>query len=366
MEATAPRLAPEVPSFDAPAACRVAPRALLRLADWELTEARLRFVAMPVVALVLWSIKPPHTWQALLFSLFCVVICWETDRQIMFSLRRRYPDYRSTLRRLSLQGLLVLANTLALGVVFAVLHHQWLSPGMSFRECYPHCLVHALPATGVVVLVYESAYFFGEWKRYYLRAAQLEKERAVSQLAALKQQVDPHFLFNTLNALAALVGDNEPAQEFLDELANVYRYVLQRRDQATVSVAEEMAFVESYVYLNRIRHQEAVRVSNHLPAAVLTRRLPPLAIQMLVENAIKHNAASPQRPLHIELHADADCVYVRNNVQPKTKLNRGEGLGLRNLQEQFQLLAGCAIEVQATPTQFAVSLPLLTHASRPH
>ena len=366
MEATAPSFAPEVPRFDAPQACRTAPRALLRLAHWELTEARLRFVGMVVVAVVLWGLKPLHTWEALVFNLFCVVVCWETDRQIMFALRRRYPNYRSTLLRLSLQALLVLANTLLLAPGLSVLHNWLLTPHMSFIEAYPRCLSCALPATGVVLLVYESAYFFGEWKRYYLRAAQLEKERAVSQLAALKQQVNPHFLFNTLNTLAALVGDNEPAQDFLDELASVYRYVLQRRDQATVSLAEEMAFVESYVYLNRIRHQDAVRVTSHLPAELLTRRVPPLALQMLVENAIKHNAASPQRPLHIELRAEADCVRVRNNVQPKTTLARGEGLGLRNLQEQFQLLASCAIQVQPGPTHFAVSIPLLTHASRTH
>jgi hypothetical protein len=364
METTAPAFPAAAPRYEAAAACRTAPRALLRLADWELTEARLRFVGMVVVAVVLWGLKPLHTGEALLFSLFCVVVCWETDRQIMFALRRRYPDYRSTLRRLSMQGLLVLGNTLAWGLGLSVLHNWLLTPHMSFAEAYPHCLACALPATGVVLLVYESAYFFGEWKRYYLRAASLEKERAVSQLAALKQQVDPHFLFNTLNTLAALVGDNAPAQEFLDELASVYRYVLSRRDQATVTVAEEMAFVESYVYLNRIRHQEAVRVSSQLPADILQRRVPPLSIQMLVENAIKHNAASLQRPLHIELRADQDFVSVSNNVQPKTTLSRSEGLGLRNLQEQFQLLAGCEIQVQPGPARFAVKLPLLSHASR--
>lgn len=132
----------------------------------------------------------------------------------------------------------------------------------------------------------------------------------------------------------------------------MYRYVLTRRDQATVTLGKEMAFVDSYVYLNRIRHEQAAQVTSHLP---------PLAIQMLVENALKHNAANLQRPLRIELRAEAGYVSVSNNVQPKTKLARGEGVGLRNLQQQFQLLAGRGeVLVQPGPAQFAVKLPLLS------
>ncbi|MCC3160470.1 histidine kinase [Hymenobacter sp. 15J16-1T3B] len=366
MEAPAPPFV--APDYSAADTCRLAPRTWLRLAKWELGEAQLHLLGIPLVALIIWLLHSRGSVAELAFGTFCTAVCWEGDRQIMFALRRRYPNYQSTLIRLSLQALLILAYTLLVNVGMAAVRSWVFMPELQYGQSYASCLLHSLPATAIVLLIYESVYFFQEWKRYYLRTAWLEKERAVSQLAALKQQVDPHFLFNTLNTLAALVGDNEPAQEFLDELANVYRYVLSRRDQATVTLAEEMAFVESYVYLNKIRHQEAVQVLSQLPAAVLQQHVPPLSVQMLVENAIKHNAASPQRPLRIELCEAAGYVQVSNNVQPKTQLARGARLGLRNLQEQFQLLAGREVLVEQDAGRFAVKLPLLTpaHARRTH
>ncbi|MBD2768145.1 histidine kinase [Hymenobacter sp. BT664] len=367
MEAAAPLLSAGPSTLTGAPHHRISPQILLRLDRWELSEPRVRLGGTWAVAVAIWLADGRGPWWlSLLLSLVCTTICWEGNRGILFALRRRFPDFESTTRRLSWQVGACLLYTATAAVLFAGLHYvfepAFLPPVL---EGYWHCLLLALIPTAIVMAIYESTYFFGEWKRYYLRAAWLETERAESQLAALKQQVDPHFLFNTLNTLAALVGDNPPAQAYLDELANVYRYVLTRRDQTTVTIAEEMAFVESYVYLNRIRYEHAVEVDNHLPAEVLQRRVPPLAIQMLVENALKHNAASPQRPLRIELRAEEGYVSVTNNVQPKTKLARGEGVGLRNLQQQFQLLAGREMLIQSGPAQFAVKLPLLNpHASR--
>jgi sensor histidine kinase YesM len=366
MEATAPTFT-ETPAFAVPEARRFSQLLRRRFDCLGMSEPQVRVGGILIVALLISVLREHTAWHSLLFSLFCTAISWEGNRQLFFFLRRRYPNYESTAFRLVLQVWGSLAYMLMMNAVFAVTRNLLPFPRLPFREGYSNCLVYSLTATLLVMTIYESAYFFGEWKRYYLRAAQLEKDRAVSQLAALKQQVDPHFLFNTLNALAALVGDNAPAQEFIDELASVYRYVLTRRDLPTVTVAEEMAFVESYMYLNRIRHQDAVRVVSHLPAEVLQRHVPPLSIQMLVENALKHNAASVPRPLCIELRAEADYLSVTNNVQPKTTLARGPGLGLRNLQEQFQLLAGREVLVQPGVGQFAVQLPLLAaHARHSH
>ena len=365
--AVSPLSTAEAPAFAASESFQISPRVLLRFARWELSEPQVRVGGILVVAALVPLLRGHGNWPHLLFSLFCTICCWEGNRQIFFAMRRAYPSYEMTTTRLIRQGLSCLSYTLTLNLAFALLGSWLLLPVESFWQAYQSCLVCSLTATVVVMAIYESAYFFAEWKRYYLRAAWLEKERAVSQLAALKQQVDPHFLFNGLNTLAALVGDNVPAQEFLDEMASVYRYVLSRKDQPTVTVAEEMAFVESYVYLNKIRHENAVRVSNHLPPAVLQRHVPPLSIQMLVENAIKHNVASTRHPLHIELREEGGYVSVSNNVQPKTKLAKGEQLGLRNLQEQFRLLAGLDVLVRRGATLFEVKLPLLTaHELRHH
>jgi hypothetical protein len=309
----------------------------------------------------------PITGPSLLVNLACTAFSWESLRHLFFWLKRRYPAYDSTAWRLTVQSLLSLGFELGATVAFTWLDN-WLVPARaasSFATGYLANLAYSLPITLLVISLYESVYFFRAWRRSCLRAACLGKAHTRSQVAALRQQVDPHFLFNTLSALSALVGDNAPAQEFIDELARVYRYLLAQRDQPLVTVATEMAFVESYLYLHRIRHQEGMQVVSHLSAEALHRYVPPLAIQLLLENALKHNVASARRPLRIELREEAGHLLVTNNVQPKTTLHLSPGVGLRNLQQQFRLLAGRAVRVQASAARFTVHLPLLDCHAHP-
>ncbi|GAA4492662.1 hypothetical protein GCM10023172_00130 [Hymenobacter ginsengisoli] len=207
--------------------------------------------------------------------------------------------------------------------------------------------------------VYGSGYFFYEWRKTFIRSAELEREGAISQLEALKQQVDPHFLFNSLNTMAALIGDNAPAQDFLGSLASVYRYVLLSKDHSTVPLSQEMTFAEEYLYLNRIRFGEGIQVSRDIAPAALRRHVPPLAVQLLLENALKHNAFDRDAPLRICIRAGEDVLRVTNNVQPKTMLESSTRQGLRNLVNRFRLLTDRPVDIVHGDDEFAVTLPLL-------
>jgi LytS/YehU family sensor histidine kinase len=214
------------------------------------------------------------------------------------------------------------------------------------------------------MLVYESQHFFQQWAANVRRAEQLTRAGVQSQLEALQSQLDPHFLFNSLNTLAALIEPgNRPAQEFVEQLADVYRYVLLSRDKTTVPLAEELAFVDTYVALQKARFRENIRVEQHIPPEALDWHVAPLSVQLLVENALKHNIASRENPLELRLTADPATGYftVENVLQPRLAgLAPSTGTGLRNVQHRYELLnAPQPVEISSTDQWFRVQLPLL-------
>jgi len=200
-----------------------------------------------------------------------------------------------------------------------------------------------------------------------LRAEQLQKETFRAQLELLKSQVDPHFLFNSLNVLNSLIArDTALAQQFLDQLSTVYRLTLDHRDKSVVSLAAELQLVQAYLFLMQTRLGANLQVQLELPPEALALGLPPAALQMLVENAIKHNASTRQKPLLVRIFADGATVVVENNRQPRSSPVVSTGLGLNNIRSRYRLLSPEPVRVAETPTSFRVALPLLplTHEDR--
>lgn len=181
---------------------------------------------------------------------------------------------------------------------------------------------------------------------------------------ALKNQTDPHFLFNSLNSLNGLIGyDDERAREYLIQLSSVFRYTIQERSVVTFS--DEMDFTESYIHLMKIRYGDALCVSiqildNHQEYYIL-----PFAIQTLVENAVKHNIVSLQKPLYLVIKMTEDeTVVVENNLQPRQDMKDGNGLGLSNLNERYWLMFRKDINIQADGSVFRVEIPLIKNLDK--
>ncbi|GAB3941507.1 hypothetical protein GCM10028805_04740 [Spirosoma harenae] len=189
----------------------------------------------------------------------------------------------------------------------------------------------------------------------------LEQEKTEVHIRALQAQVNPHFLFNSLNSLSALIEDDtQKAGVFLDELSSVYRYMLRANDQILISLAAELAFIRSYCHLLQTRHGKALRVECDVAHSFMNRQLPPLTLQMLVENAVKHNMILADYPLTIAITTNEQAqLQVRNNVQRKTVRVASNGVGLTNIWSKYQILNQPVPTIYEDKGLFVVTLPLL-------
>ncbi|MDO7853805.1 sensor histidine kinase [Hymenobacter convexus] len=222
-----------------------------------------------------------------------------------------------------------------------------------------------LAITLIISLFNHSRSFFLSWREAAVRAERAEKETAVARLDSLRRQVDPHFLFNSLNALTSLVEENDPprAVRFIRQLSQVYRYVLDSESQELVPLADEVRFAENYLALQKTRLGDALAVEMDLPPAALNAFfVPPLALQLLLENVIKHNTAFQADPLRVAvtLDAAAHTLTVRNTRRPR-RLAPGEasGQGLKNLAARYAFLTEKAVAIGEEAGEFVVTLPLL-------
>lgn len=205
-------------------------------------------------------------------------------------------------------------------------------------------------------------YFMNQWKKAQLQSELLKAENLRSQLNSLKGQLDPHFLFNNLNVLSSLIElQPQTAQQFLDKFADVYRYVLQYKMEELVPVNTEIEFIEAYGYLLKKRFGEQliinIDVDKHLSDSLC---IPPLSLQLLVENAIKHNKLSLSAPLVIGISREEDSLLVKNSYNPKktTESNMAK-TGLESIQKRYEYLTKTPVDIQNDNTIFSVRLPML-------
>ncbi|MDT8323620.1 MAG: histidine kinase [Bacteroidota bacterium] len=212
----------------------------------------------------------------------------------------------------------------------------------------------------IVVTVTEALLWFRRGQDAQLAAERLQRENLQLRFETLKQQLNPHFLFNSLNTLSSLIGrDDERAQSFVDEFSAVYRYTLDVIDRPTVALSEELAFAREYLSLQQTRFRDGVIVETRVDGDLLQRRVPPLAVQALLENAFKHNAATRESPLRIFVETEGDALVVRNALQPRYTQERRSGVGMENLRQRYALVSDRAPRITVTDTEYVVSLPLL-------
>ena len=330
-------------------------------------ERSIRFVGIPLVSLTSMSIHfdgevtdPLTVFREFMVAFTFTLTLWEGNRAVIVWLRRRYPHNEQTAQRLLTQAVLCVAFTMSATFAVMMLFNSIGIPICEPNQWINEALINLLPMS-LIVSIYEGAYFFDEWVKNLQRSEALAKENIRSQFEALKSQLDPHFLFNSMNTLAALIDEhNEPAQKYLEQLSDVYRYVLVSKQKETVPLHEELAFVDAYVYLNKTRFRDNLIVNNELPPEAMHRPVPPLSIQILVENAIKHNVVSRDKPLTLRLSMDAHgYITVENNVQKKNVLEKSTKVGLQNMINRYALLTSEKVEVRHTAEIFSVRIPPL-------
>lgn len=203
-------------------------------------------------------------------------------------------------------------------------------------------------------------FYMNRLKQTQLEAEQLKKENIEAQFEALRNQVNPHFMFNCFNVLSNLVyKDPDISAQFIAQLSNVYRYLLQSQHKKVVSLQEELAFIESYLYLLKMRHGDNLIVDKRIATSADSFFVAPASLQMLIENAIKHNIVSKNNPLTIRLYSEKEFIVVSNNLQEKEVHEESTQRGLQNIKSRYRLLSDAQVLIEKTAHEFRVTIPLL-------
>lgn len=213
-----------------------------------------------------------------------------------------------------------------------------------------------------VYSLYFGVKFLRAWRKSDLEAEILQKENTRSQMMMLRNHLDPHFLFNNLNTLSSLIDiDPQLSKTYLEKFAEVYRSILRTEQTDLTTVAEEIEMIESYIYLLKIRFKEAIDISIKIDPELHQKAIPPLSIQMLIENALKHNIASNKKPIHIKIRSVSNnIIEVENNLQLKQiEQNNTIGSGINNIKQRYTFYTDKKVEALQTEDIFKVSIPLL-------
>lgn len=332
-------------------------------------DMKYRWVGIPLIGLVMHFFSHDtgdSSWLSIDFLRGWLTAClftflyWVGNTWIWKRLTHRFPHYSQTRKRLLLLALYSLLYSITVPGMLDVILMYFTDLACTYDSFLESCLAGLIP-TFLCLLIYESVFFFESWKANVKKTEALARENVQSQLETLKNQLDPHFLFNSLNTLASLIDDqNAPAQEYLERLADVYRYVLVSREKNTVTLEEEMNFLDAYIYLNKVRFRENLKVEKKISSNAYQQQVAPLSIQMLVENAIKHNVVSKDKPLTIKISQEEDnYLTIENNVQEKITFEKSTKVGLQNIINRYSLLTDKQINIYKSPDLFTVRIPLL-------
>jgi sensor histidine kinase YesM len=217
----------------------------------------------------------------------------------------------------------------------------------------------AISITIVISLFLNGRAFLLSWRKSALAEEKLRSEKIMAQYEALKNQVNPHFLFNSLNVLSSLIEiDPRKASQYVQQLSDIMRYVLESRKRDLVPLKEELDFIRHFLHLQKLRFGGALNYKIDIEDQN-NGQIVPLALQLLVENAIKHNVITQEQPLTIFIKKNGKRIFVVNDLQTKTQLSSGSGVGLTNLKERYQFLSDQAVDIKRNDQQFSVCIPII-------
>ncbi|MDP2888821.1 MAG: histidine kinase [Bacteroidota bacterium] len=226
-----------------------------------------------------------------------------------------------------------------------------------------HSILRSLPYTlmisFVISLIFTTIGFFQAWKRSFIQAEKLKVEMLAYKYESLRNQINPHFLFNSLNVLSDLVYDDQAmAVKFIQQMSDLFRYVLDSRDKELVPLRDELEFIRSYTFMLKTRFEEKLKIEIDVEASA-DDYIVPMSLQLLIENAVKHNEVSEAFPLRISIRKNADSLEVENNMQPKSAGDDSKKTGLKNITQQYAFFSERPIKIITSDERFLVRLPIL-------
>jgi two-component system, LytTR family, sensor kinase len=331
-------------------------------------------ISMPLISFsflyILYDERIWHDWKvwAVTIPLIYVIgfFSWRTHVQYDYFLRSRFPSLQQTTKRIFYKlfvNLLVMTPSVLL-IFFLFNWFHILSYTLQANDL-KYGFIVGLCTNMIFETLWEVAYIIDKFKEATAEKEVLAQMQLQQEFEGLKQKVNPHFLFNCFNTLSSLIAeDKEKAEQFLDELSKVYRYLLRNNENGMSTLENEIKFIKSYFQLLKTRHGEAVTLQMEVEKEYLPYLLPSLSLQMLVENAVKHNALSKNKPLNIEIFTTAgNKLVVNNNLQRRTVKAPSNKIGLENIKAKYELMHQTGFQVMEDNKNFTVILPLVWNHS---
>lgn len=339
-------------------------------AEYKVNDLGFRLILIPFFGIViplmsgLVNNRNFSNWQvkwSFLYTIMIALVVWQGNRYLHYSLRSYFDWINKPLHKVMVLILSIVFYTVPVSVLLLVGWYQLFTHEPVNWEVVSQATLIILIAVIFITHVYETVILVKQSENEMIRNEQLERAKVEAELEALKNQIDPHFIFNSLNTLSHLIEEKPSrAKQFNDTLADVYRYILQNKARDLVLLRDEMSFLESYFLLLKIRFENAVQLEKNVDEAALEHYLmPPISLQLLAENAIKHNEFSEESPLVFSITLENEELLVKNRLHKKALRKPSSKIGLHNLKERYKLVTGKEISSGEEDGFFMIRLPVL-------
>lgn len=299
-------------------------------------------------------------WVGYVYFIVLALLIWQGNRYLLFRTRKRFTWFDKPMEKLILLFMNNIFYTTPLTVSCLCIWYRWA--GFDSIKWDTILVVSLMNVICVLFVthVYETVFMVKEQQGEQVRNAELSRAKAEAELSALKNQIDPHFMFNSLNTLSYLItSDPAKAALFTENLAEVYRYILSQKDQTLVLLEDELEFTHKYSDLLHLRFGEALHIRKSFNGTTEKDYLiPPTSVFVAFENAVKHNELSEQMPLHIDVDVRDGNLCITNIIQPRRTLQHSSKIGLKNLDDRFRIVTGKGIDAREQNNTFIVTFPL--------
>tara|TARA_R110002050_G_scaffold56512_3_gene127067 strand:- start:17396 stop:18478 length:1083 start_codon:yes stop_codon:yes gene_type:complete len=298
-------------------------------------------------------------------SLFFSICDWFIIRAIMIFLRKRYPNFQDDAKRISLFFMGIVSTVILMDLIGGNLLAYMFGEDYNHTIKFGSLLLIILIST-MTMAIYEAIYYYIRLKKSIRDEEQAKRVIVQTQLDALRNQAQPHFLFNSLNTLRDIIDQNskDQAKKFVDKLADVYRFILESGNVNLISLRDELKFSKAYIHIQSERFGANLKLKWQIPEKALDAMIAPMSLQLLLENAIKHNVISKEKPLIIHVEASDDQLIVQNIIESKSSQIPTTKLGLKNIQKRYALISSRLPEIKSDGNLFIVFLPLLKIADQ--
>ena len=307
--------------------------------------------------------QPAHnSFFDFIASILITILVWEGNLQIDHWMNQNFPWVVKPWRRILIHlpiSMLFCASAIYLSML-AYNTYICNLPATTRDAFMKTSVIIGIMVSAILLSVEIGMQFFRNWKTSLLEIEKYRTESVQAQLQNLKNQINPHFLFNNLSVLSSLVyKDQDKAVDFINQLSKVYRYLLDNRNNELITVDDELTFVKSYNYLLQIRFDKNIFFNMDVDDKHLTKFIPPMSLQMLIENAIKHNEISNEQPLTITVTTSEDYLVISNNLQLRINQEPSSKTGLQNIKDRYKHFTNKEIEIIETINSFTVKIPVL-------